>query len=243
MSRPPVVIPAAGLGSRLGDLTRDCPKELLPLAGRPVLHGAVLELEAAGVTDAVVVTSPSKPGIAAWVAEHAPWIAVVQQPEPLGVFDAVERARAVLGVERLVVLFPDYVALPDQRGLAALLDGVAGLPAEASAYGLHRRRSNSCLGPSASVGTEPAGDCLRIASVEGAKPDGLHTALAELRGTEHTRRIAGGDGGIMELLSGLARERLLFGVELPGDLIDIGTLPGHADAVRRFEDGRAAWRE
>ena len=240
----PVVIPAAGLGSRLGAITADCPKELLPIGGQPALHGVLLELAAAGVEQAVLVTSPRKPRIGEWARAHAPAMQIVAQPEPLGVFDAVERARAVLGADRFVVLFPDYLHLPDQRALATLLAALDGLPPEASAYPLVRRgpQHAGLLGPTASVITEGSGAWLRIASVGAAQARGLHTVFAELRGTEHSRRLAGGDEGIGSLLQGLARDGLLYGVELPGEVLDIGIPGGHADAVARFADGRAAWR-
>jgi len=238
------VIPAAGLGSRLGALTRDCPKELLPIGGRPALHSALLELEAAGVEQAVIVTSPRKPRIGEWVRANAPHVQIAVQPEPLGVFDAVERARSLLATDRFVVLFPDYVHLPDQTALATLLGAVEELPSEASAYPLVRRAAqhDGRLGPTASVTGRRVGGLLRIETVGGMRPTGLHTVFAELRGTEHSRRLAGGDEGIGSLLQGLADDGLLFGVELPGDVLDIGVPGGHADAVARFADGRAAWR-
>ena len=43
------VIMAGGRGSRLGDLTRATPKPLLPVAGRPIIEWAILELVGAGV--------------------------------------------------------------------------------------------------------------------------------------------------------------------------------------------------
>ena len=245
MPRPlPIVIPAAGLGSRLGPLTQACAKELLSIGGKPALHGARLELAAARIEQAVIVTSPAKPQIGRWVRAQAPWLEIVEQPEPLGVFDAVERGRSVLGADRFVVLFPDYVHLPDQRALAVFLEHVTDLPPEASAYPLLRRGPQDAerLGPTASVVADSHGGLLRIGSVGAARPTGLHTVFAELRGTEHSRRLAGGDEGIGALLEGLARDGLLFGVELPGQVLDIGVPGGHADAVARFADGRARWR-
>ncbi len=241
---PPVVIPAAGLGSRLGPLTTDCPKELLLLGGRPALHGALLELEAAGGEQTVVVTSPRKPRIGEWVRANAPRVQIAVQPEPLGVFDAVERARELLATDRFLVLFPDYVHLPDQTAVATFLRRIHELPPEASAYPLVRRGPQHAgrLGPTASVTGTVQGGLLRIEAVGGVRDSGLHTAFAELRGTEHSRRLAGGDEGIGSLLQGLADDGLLFGVELPGEVLDIGVPGGHADAVARFADGRASWR-
>ena len=45
---------AAGLGTRLGDLTRNIPKCLLPIGGRPLLDYWFDALEAAGVEDVLV---------------------------------------------------------------------------------------------------------------------------------------------------------------------------------------------
>lgn len=238
-----MVIPCAGLGSRLGPLTATTPKELLLVGGQPLLHGVMLELQAAGIQQAVVVTSPRKPGIGRFVRDRATVpTALVEQPEPLGVFDAVERARSWLGTDRFIVLFPDYVCLPEQRGLAALITATAGLPDDVSAFGLVRPGAgHGPLGPSASVGGVADGALLRIERVGPAQPAGMHTAFAELRGTEHSRRLRG-DGGLTALLAALATEGRLVGCELPGELLDVGIAAGHAEACARFADGRATWR-
>jgi 2-C-methyl-D-erythritol 4-phosphate cytidylyltransferase len=51
-----VVVAAAGLGRRLGDMG---PKALVPLAGRPLLAYALDDLQASRVTAAVVVVAPA----------------------------------------------------------------------------------------------------------------------------------------------------------------------------------------
>ncbi len=45
------VILAAGLGTRLGDLTKDNPKVMLPIGGKPVLEWQILNLKKYGVRD------------------------------------------------------------------------------------------------------------------------------------------------------------------------------------------------
>jgi dTDP-glucose pyrophosphorylase len=47
----PVVIMAGGLGSRLGDLTRECPKPMLEVNGKPILEHIILECRKNGFTD------------------------------------------------------------------------------------------------------------------------------------------------------------------------------------------------
>lgn len=47
---PPAMIFAAGFGTRMGSLTRDLPKPMVPLAGRPMIDHAIDLLRDAGVT-------------------------------------------------------------------------------------------------------------------------------------------------------------------------------------------------
>jgi len=64
---PTVVIPAAGRGTRLLSLTRSTPKELLPVYDSPVLQFALDEAAAVGAERAVIVSSPAKATIEAYV--------------------------------------------------------------------------------------------------------------------------------------------------------------------------------
>lgn len=255
MSPIPVVIPAAGLGVRLARITGGAPKELLLLAGEPVLLGALLEVAAAGPRDVVVVTTARKPrirfAVEQLIADHAELrdlsVAFVDQPEPRGVFDAVDRAAAVLEADRLVVLFPDYVNLPDQTALAALLTAAQGLPPEASAYLVMNRPEAVAArhGPTACVSGELDEGLLAISSV-GSLASGAprwHTTFAEVQGTAHRARIAGEhERNVLALLQDLAAAGQLFGVPAPGDVVDVGIPAGHADAVARFTSGEARWR-
>src|SRR2546423_8940465 len=54
------VIPAAGRGSRFLPVSRVVAKELLPLGRKPLIHHALDEVERAGFTRVVIVTSPAK---------------------------------------------------------------------------------------------------------------------------------------------------------------------------------------
>jgi len=53
------VILAGGTGSRLGTLTRETNKHLLPVAGRPMIAYAIQHLVAAGIDEVMVVTGPA----------------------------------------------------------------------------------------------------------------------------------------------------------------------------------------
>src|SRR5947209_14507414 len=54
------VIPAAGFGTRLLPLTKTVPKEMLPLADKPVIQYIVEEAVASGIEEVILVTSPNK---------------------------------------------------------------------------------------------------------------------------------------------------------------------------------------
>ncbi|RUO49389.1 UTP--glucose-1-phosphate uridylyltransferase GalU [Pseudidiomarina donghaiensis] len=58
-----VVIPVAGLGTRMLPATKAIPKEMLPLVDRPLIQYIVEECAAAGLTDIILVTHSSKGAI------------------------------------------------------------------------------------------------------------------------------------------------------------------------------------
>jgi UTP--glucose-1-phosphate uridylyltransferase len=130
-----IVIPAAGAGSRFLPTSRVVPKELLPLGIKPLIHHALEEAERAGFTGALVVVSPQKTALRAYfqrepalerilelrgahealslVSEAAAiaerlQLTFVEQPEPMGLGDAVLRCRALAG-DTFGVLLPDDV--------------------------------------------------------------------------------------------------------------------------------------
>ena len=50
------VILAAGKGTRMGDLTEETPKPMLPVEGRPILEHIVTGLREAGITEFCLIT-------------------------------------------------------------------------------------------------------------------------------------------------------------------------------------------
>jgi UTP-glucose-1-phosphate uridylyltransferase len=231
---------------------REPAKELAMLGGEPILLAPLLEAAAVGSPPVVIVTSPTKPQIRAAAEQlldrpslRGLEVVFVEQPLPVGVFDAVARAAAVLGTERLAVVFPDFVHLPDQTGLGQVLAAAAPLPETASFYAVFRKtRSRAArMGGSARV---ELGEGNAVTEVGGAADtaDPWHTGLVELRGTEFARRVAGlGDRGVLDLLRGLAADGQLYGAPLTGELLDIGVPAGFRDAAARFHRGEAQWRD
>lgn len=139
------VIPAAGLGTRFLPATKAVPKELLPIAGKPIIQYAVEEAVASGIEMVILVISHSKNlvvehfrrnltleniltergqlGGAAQVRQLSQLaeIRTVYQVAPLGLADAVRTARPLVGDEPFAVILPDALidsAVPCLRQLS-----------------------------------------------------------------------------------------------------------------------------
>ena len=239
------VIPAAGLGTRLEALTDGGSKEMLPLGGRPMIWGALSECVAADVSEIAVVVRADKADLLAWL-QAAPDlgrpVTIVVQPVPVGVLDALERGRRALGAERFAVVQPDWLHLPDQTGLASLIDAADQAPG--ACFGLVRPTER--MGRTARVdGAAP--DCGRR-RIEAVGPDAsgpLHTGFGEVHDALWSEGLADGppdDSRVLERLRDWAGRGLLHGLEIPGEVLDLGVPAGYQDAAERFDSGRAQWR-
>lgn len=142
-----VVIPVAGLGTRVLPATKSIPKELLPVVDRPLIDYVVAEAREAGVETFVFVTGRGKSAIedyfdhafeleatlraknrtellaAATAAIPAAGAAVyTRQQAPLGLGHAVWCAREIVGEEPFAVALPDEI-VPTRPGyLRQLVD-------------------------------------------------------------------------------------------------------------------------
>src|SRR5512134_727191 len=103
------VIPCGGLGTRLHPITRWLPKEVLPVALRPVLHWTLDEAAGAGLLRAIVVTNPHKPllEVVARSYEGPLDLEFVPQDHPRGLGDALLRTRDHLAGSPFVAILPD----------------------------------------------------------------------------------------------------------------------------------------
>lgn len=131
------VIPAAGLGSRFLPVTKDIPKELLPLVDRPCLQHIIDEAIKSGVEEFVIVISKGKEAIESYFKENEHlngWLLkrgqnalyemmkriqtsaayhFVYQEEPLGLGHAVACAQPLINDDYFFVLLPDDIVDAD----------------------------------------------------------------------------------------------------------------------------------
>ena len=135
-----VVIPVAGLGTRVLPATKSIPKELLPVVDRPLIDYVVEEAREAGIEHIVLVTGRGKTAIEDYfdhayeleatlreknkteilnsVVDALPEagdVSYTRQQAPLGLGHAVWCARAIIGDEPFAVSLPDEI-VPSRPG-------------------------------------------------------------------------------------------------------------------------------
>ena len=135
-----VVIPVAGLGTRVLPATKSMPKELLPVVDRPLIDYVVAEAREAGIEQIILVTGRGKGAIEDYfdhafelettlkeknktaildnVLKTVPVAGTVtytRQQAPLGLGHAVWCARELVGDEPFAVSLPDEI-VPDRPG-------------------------------------------------------------------------------------------------------------------------------
>jgi len=87
------LIPAAGLGNRMNDFTKDRPKCLLEVNGQPLLQMQIEALEQAGFEELVIVTGYKAEMIETFVAAHTASINIETVHNPL--FDSTNNIYSV----------------------------------------------------------------------------------------------------------------------------------------------------
>jgi mannose-1-phosphate guanylyltransferase len=127
---------AAGLGTRMGAITRTTPKCLLPVAGKPLLGRWFDLLAQAGVTGVLVNTHHLPEPVRAYVGSCDPPLEVelAHEPQLLGSAGTLRENRAfVAGEDRFLVVYADNASRVDLRAL-----GLAHRAQSAATLGLFR---------------------------------------------------------------------------------------------------------
>jgi UTP--glucose-1-phosphate uridylyltransferase len=131
------IIPAAGMGTRVQEMTHGLPKEMLPIGGRPMIFHSIQEAALAGLEELYIVVNEHKPALRQYLESEDLTKAIrfdqrgqgisllsltfIDQPLPLGSGEAIFRAREQIGEEPFALLMPDFVFFGDTSGLAQLI--------------------------------------------------------------------------------------------------------------------------
>ncbi|MBM2620100.1 glucose-1-phosphate thymidylyltransferase [Actinoplanes sp. LDG1-06] len=233
---------AGGTGSRMRPLTHSRPKQLIPVAGRPILDHVLAAVRAAGVLDVGVIvgTGAAADQIRRHVGDGSGLglrAVCLTQERPLGLAHAVRTARPFLGGDDFLVYLGDNLLAEGISEAAARFrrERPAGhllvqKVADPRAFGVAELDATGRVRRVAEKPAEPVSD-LALTGVSFFTP-ALHAAIAAIRPS--TR-------GELELTDAaqwlVGRGARVTAEEYGGYWKDIGSVPDVLAANRRVLDG------
>ncbi|MEH6989572.1 UTP--glucose-1-phosphate uridylyltransferase GalU [Cytobacillus firmus] len=140
------IIPAAGLGTRLLPITKEVPKEMLPIINKPAIQYIIEEAILSGIEDIIIVTGKGKNTIEDYFdsspelektlrdrgyfktlhkvkqASNLANIHYIRQKEPKGLGHAIWCARKFIGDEPFAVLLSDEIIQGKTPCIKQLID-------------------------------------------------------------------------------------------------------------------------
>jgi UDP-N-acetylglucosamine diphosphorylase / glucose-1-phosphate thymidylyltransferase / UDP-N-acetylgalactosamine diphosphorylase / glucosamine-1-phosphate N-acetyltransferase / galactosamine-1-phosphate N-acetyltransferase len=128
------VILAAGRGTRMGDLTGDLPKPMLPVAGKPILEHVLDRLRAAGFTDACVVTGYRAEIVETHFRDYPMRLTFLRQTVIDGTGSAALLCRDFAGTDPFLFTFGDI--LVSSADYAGIFDRLTSNPEAQAAAGV-----------------------------------------------------------------------------------------------------------
>jgi len=245
-----LIIPAAGLGTRMQPVSRTLPKEMLPLGGRPAIYYALQEGLAAAVSHFVIIVSPGKEAVREYceqeleraaAAGHAMRVTFLYQKEPRGEMDAISLARETVAGCPVAVIYPDNIHVPAPGALPLLLPLFVRMGLDL--VGLAAVTEGAAMSDAGRVDTlSLATTCCHIRRFLPKGPGRFKPRFpGELRATgisvfgphlfsfiERAReQVATGEFIDLPVHNLIVRERGMLGCRLPGTVFDIGNPEGY----------------
>ncbi len=113
---------SGGMGTRLRPITHSMPKQLVPVAGKPVLVHCLEQIRSAGITDIGIIVGDRGPEIRAVLGDGADLglqLTYIPQEAPFGLAHCVLIAREFLGDDDFVMYLGDNILIADLGAIAA----------------------------------------------------------------------------------------------------------------------------
>lgn len=141
------MILCAGFGTRMQDFTKDLPKPMLSIGGKPLLEYTITHLARSGINNIVINLHYLPEKITSYFGDGSRWgVKINYSPEdkPLGTAGAVKKADCLLsGFDDFLVLYGDIVCCQDYL---SLFEFHGSRPAAKASIILHERsKSNSVV--------------------------------------------------------------------------------------------------
>lgn len=142
----PVIIPAAGLGTRFLPYTKSIPKEMLPILNKPAIHYILEEGRKSGVEKFLMVVSENKKSIEDYLDKGDSLthsleekgcserikglnklikdlqICYVRQGKPLGLGHAISVAQPWISTPRVAIMLPDDIIIGKNPAIHQLIE-------------------------------------------------------------------------------------------------------------------------
>lgn len=244
----------------MASIAGSLPKEMLPVAGRPVVEQVARECAASGITDLLVVVAPGKESIEAHLAPLAgaagmpARIAFAVQRDARGLADAIRLGRDFADDRAIAVALPDNMFVADRPVLRQVLDVAAGTGKSAVAVVGIAAEDAARRGATAIYrGTVERGGEYRITHIpdKGAKSASFDTGGAAMAYTgvgryafqpALWRAIEDVDSALpkeqelddIPVMQLLLHGGLLTGCLVRGDFLDVGVPAGYREANERL---------
>lgn len=223
----PVMLFAAGFGTRMKALTRDRPKPMIPVAGKPLVDHAIDIARAAGC-DPIVANLHYKPDILEAHLEPQGVRTLIEAPEILETGGGLRNALPHLGATTVVTMNTDAVWKGPNpiRLLAEAWD-----PEKMDALLV-------CLPRDHAVGHAGRGDFVLSETGRILRGDGLIYGGVQIIKTEGLGEIEEQKFSLNVLWDRMLGQGRLFGIAYPGQWCDVGHPEGIALAEGMLKGGQ-----
>ena len=246
-----LVIPAAGLGTRMRSVDSRLPKELLPVGPKPAIQYAVEEGIDTGVERVFVIISTQKEIIKRQLSCLSYPITYLYQQQPQGEIDAITLAEPLLANCNFAIMYPDNLYLPAPGALKRLTQVYNKYAQDVVALSPVTQSNASGVSNSGRVDLRRLeGNIYHIQALHKKSPgpfiprfpEELRACGIMVTGTHFFAAVRRARPGIgkEEFTDGpvraqILKERGILGVRLPGCVYDIGNPQGYAFCLQRLQ--------
>ena len=223
------------------------PKELLPIAGISLVEWVARECAASGASELLIVTAPGKDAIRERLAPHtgSPGFPVriefIEQPEPVGLMDAVRLGRAFSSAGPLAVALPDNLFVGDAPGLAQVIETYYRTGKNIVGVVEQRLHDATRRGATAPFAGSLHGDEFDITGIGTKGATGAFTGIGRFVFTDEIWAAidavaatlpAGAELDDIPVLQHLLAADRLVGRRMRGQFLDVGLPAGYEEATR-----------